>query len=158
MVLGRPEIAGLGLYATLDLEKARVRRTRKIKNQSFNPRSEGPRYEPRRCWEDIFDAISNAKHLIYITGWSIYTKISLVRDPTMPKPGGEIILGELLKNKADKGVNVLMLVWDDRTSVEALKKDGLMATDDKETGDYFQNTKFHCVLCPRNPDDGKSIF
>ncbi|CAK9170402.1 unnamed protein product [Ilex paraguariensis] len=120
--------------------------------------SEGPRYEPRRCWEDIFDAISNAKHLIYITGWSVYTKISLVRDRTMPKPGGEIILGELLKNKADKGVNVLMLVWDDRTSVEALKKDGLMATHDKETRDYFQNTKVRCVLCPRNPDDGKSIF
>ncbi|CAK9170410.1 unnamed protein product [Ilex paraguariensis] len=76
----------------------------------------------------------------------------------MPKPGGEIILGELLKKKADKGVNVLMLVWDDRTSVEALKKDGLMATHDKETGDFVQKTKVHCVLCPRNPDDGESIF
>ncbi|CAI9267763.1 unnamed protein product [Lactuca saligna] len=113
-------------------------------------------YKPQRCWEDIFDAISNAKHLIYITGWSVYTKILLVRDPSRPKPGGDVTLGELLKRKAEDGVNVLMLVWDDRTSVEALKKDGLMATHDQETGDFFRNTKVHCVLCPREPDDKNS--
>ncbi|KAI3454202.1 hypothetical protein Pfo_010865 [Paulownia fortunei] len=115
-------------------------------------------YEPQRCWEDIFDAINNAKHLIYITGWSVYTKITLIRDPKRQKPGGEIILGELLKKKADEGVSVLMLVWDDRTSVPELKKDGLMATHDQETKAYFQNTRVRCMLCPRNPDDGTSIF
>ncbi|KAE8687668.1 Phospholipase D alpha 1 [Hibiscus syriacus] len=109
-------------------------------------------------WEDIFDAICNAKHLIYITGWSVYTEITLVRDPRRPKPGGDRTLGQLLKDKADEGVTVLMLVWDDRTSVEEFKKDGLMATHDQETADYFKNTKVNCVLCPRNPDDGKSIF
>ncbi|XP_076956614.1 phospholipase D alpha 1-like [Bidens hawaiensis] len=113
-------------------------------------------YKPQRCWEDIFDAISNAKHLIYITGWSVYTKIVLIRDPRRPKPGGDVTLGELLKRKAEEGVNVLMLVWDDRTSVEALKKDGLMATHDQETADYFRDTKVHCVLCPREPDDKNS--
>ncbi|KAJ0687632.1 putative phospholipase D [Helianthus annuus] len=113
-------------------------------------------YWPQRCWEDIFDAISNAQHLIYITGWSVYTKIVLIRDPRRPKPGGNLTLGELLKRKAEDGVNVLMLVWDDRTSVEALKKDGLMATHDQETGDYFRGTKVHCVLCPRDPDDKES--
>ncbi|KAL8214590.1 hypothetical protein R6Q57_004039 [Mikania cordata] len=113
-------------------------------------------YEPRRCWEDVFDAISNAKHLIYITGWSVYTNIVLIRDPRRPKPGGNVTLGELLKRKADEGVNVSMLVWDDRTSVEVLKKDGLMATHDQETGDYFRDTKVHCVLCPREPDDKNS--
>ncbi|KAK3043722.1 hypothetical protein RJ639_001918, partial [Escallonia herrerae] len=112
--------------------------------------------EPERCWEDIFDVITNAKHLIYIAGWSVYTKITLVRDPKRPKPGGNITLGELLKKKANEGVSVLMLVWDDRTSVPELKKDGLMATHDQETGDFFQNTNVHCVLCPRNPDEGKS--
>nr|XP_043610156.1 phospholipase D alpha 1-like [Erigeron canadensis] len=110
-------------------------------------------YEPQRCWEDVFDAISDAKHLIYITGWSVYTKITLIRDPRRPKPGGEVTLGELLKRKADDGVNVLMLVWDDRTSVEDFKKDGLMATHDQETDDYFRGTKVHCVLCPREPDN-----
>lgn len=117
----------------------------------------GNYYEPHRCWEDVFDAISNAKHLIYITGWSVYTKITLVRDLSRQKPGGDMILGELLKKKANEGVRVLMLVWDDRTSVKLLKKDGLMATHDEDTKSYFHNTEVHCVLCPRNPDNGQSI-
>lgn len=121
------------------------------------PLSGGQYYEPHRCWEDIFDAITNAKHLIYITGWSVYTEISLIRDSRRPKPGGDITLGELLKQKASEGVRVLMLVWDDRTSVGLLKKDGLMATHDEETEQYFQGTDVHCVLCPRNPDDGGSF-
>ncbi|KAB5563819.1 hypothetical protein DKX38_003873 [Salix brachista] len=121
------------------------------------PLSSGENYDPHRCWEDVFDAITNAKHFIYITGWSVYTEISLVRDSRRPKPGGDISLGELLKKKASEGVRVLILVWDDRTSVSLLKKDGLMATHDEETEQYFQNTEVHCVLCPRNPDDGGSI-
>jgi phospholipase D1/2 len=32
-----------------------------------------------------------------------------------------------------------------------------MATHDEETEHYFQNTDVHCILCPRNPDDGGSI-
>lgn len=121
------------------------------------PLAGGKYYEPHRCWEDVFDAITNAKHLIYITGWSVYTEIALIRDSRRQKPGGHIKLGELLKNKASEGVKVLMLVWDDRTSVGLLKKDGLMATHDEETEQYFQGTDVHCVLCPRNPDDGGSI-
>ncbi|XP_016458333.2 phospholipase D alpha 1-like [Nicotiana tabacum] len=121
------------------------------------PLAGGKYYEPHRCWEDIFDAITNAKHLIYITGWSVYTEITLVRDSRRQKPGGDITLGELLKKKASEGVKVLMLVWDDRTSVGLLKKDGLMATHDQETEQFFQGTEVNCVLCPRNPDDGGSI-
>ena len=122
------------------------------------PLSGGKFYEPHRCWEDIFDAITNAKHFIYITGWSVYTEIALIRDSRRQKPGGDIMLGELLKKKASEGVRVLMLVWDDRTSVDLLKKDGLMATHDEETQNFFQNTDVHCVLCPRNPDDGGSFI
>ncbi|KAM1155224.1 hypothetical protein ACFX15_025555 [Malus domestica] len=114
-------------------------------------------YDQHRCWEDIFHAISNAKHLIYIAGWSVYTKITLVRDPNSQIPGGDLTLGELLKKKADEGVKVLMLVWDDRTSVKLLKRDGVMATHDEDTESYFHNTAVHCVLCPRNPDNGNSI-
>ncbi|EPS65578.1 hypothetical protein M569_09194 [Genlisea aurea] len=121
------------------------------------PLSGGQSYEPHRCWEDVFDAISNAKHLIYITGWSVYTEISLVRDNRRQKPGGDMTIGELLKKKANEGVRVLLLVWDDRTSVGLLKKDGLMATHDEETEHYFKDTEVHCVLCPRNPDDGGSF-
>lgn len=122
------------------------------------PLAGGKLYEPHRCWEDIFDAITNAKHMIYITGWSVYTEISLIRDSRREKPGGDITLGDLLKKKASEGVRVLMLVWDDRTSVGLLKKDGMMATHDEDTEHFFQNTDVHCVLCPRNPDDGGSII
>ncbi|XP_073292022.1 phospholipase D alpha 1 [Primulina huaijiensis] len=121
------------------------------------PLSGGTYYEPHRCWEDVFDAITNAKHLIYITGWSVYTEIALIRDSRREKPGGNVTLGELLKKKASEGVKVLMLVWDDRTSVGLLKKDGLMATHDEETEQFFQGTDVNCVLCPRNPDDGGSF-
>ncbi|GMH04517.1 hypothetical protein Nepgr_006357 [Nepenthes gracilis] len=121
------------------------------------PLSGGKLYEPHRAWEDVFDAISNAKNLIYIAGWSVYTQITLVRDPKRPKRGGDMILGELLKKKADEGVRVLMLVWDDRTSIKFFKEDGLMQTHDEETESYFHDTEVHCVLCPRNPDSGKTI-
>ncbi|RID76674.1 hypothetical protein BRARA_B03637 [Brassica rapa] len=114
-------------------------------------------YSHHRCWEDIFDAIWDAKHLIYITGWSVYTDITLIRDPKRPRQGGNLKLGELLKKKAEENVTVLMLVWDDRTSNEAFKRDGLMMTHDQETYNYFKNTKVRCVLCPRNPDNGSSI-
>lgn len=38
----------------------------------------------RGAWCDIYDAICSAQDLIYITGWSIYDKITLVRDPSKP--------------------------------------------------------------------------
>ncbi|KAB2629307.1 phospholipase D alpha 1-like [Pyrus ussuriensis x Pyrus communis] len=97
-----------------------------------------------RCWEDIFDAITNVRQFIYITGWSVYTEITLIRDPRRRKD--DITLGQLLKRKANEGVLVLLLVWDDRTSVEDIKKDE----------EYFRNTKVRCFLCPRNPDEGKN--
>jgi phospholipase D1/2 len=121
------------------------------------PLAGGKFYEPHRCWEDIFDAISNAQHFVYIAGWSIYPEITLIRDTRRQKAGGDLTLGELLKKRASEGIRVLMLVWDDRTSVKLLKQDGLMATHDEETGNYFQNSEVHCVLCPRNPDDGRSL-
>ncbi|TKY74727.1 Phospholipase D alpha 1 [Spatholobus suberectus] len=119
------------------------------------PISEGIDYIPARCWEDIYIAIRDAKHFIYIAGWSVYTEITLVRDN---EEYSNITLGELLKKKADEDVKVLLLVWDDITSVPDFKKDGLMATHDQETAAYFKNTRVHCVLCPRNPDDGRSII
>ncbi|KAJ4788522.1 Phospholipase D [Rhynchospora pubera] len=135
--------------------------------RSFYPRialSDGTYYEPRRCWEDVFDAINNARQFIYITGWSVYANITLIRDPQSQVANREgeavltLTLGELLKRKAQEGVRVLMLVWNDRTSVGLgpIKKDGLMATHDQDTAKYFQGTGVHCVLCPRNPDEGGS--
>lgn len=125
--------------------------------------SGGKFYEPQRCWEDVFEAISKAKHLIYIAGWSIYAPITLIRDSNREERlGGEynpsLTLGELLKKKASEGVRVLMLVWDDRTSVKLLKRDGVMATHDEDTASYFRNSGVHCVLCPREPEKGHQGF
>ncbi|KAJ7543194.1 hypothetical protein O6H91_09G029300 [Diphasiastrum complanatum] len=115
--------------------------------------------KPTRCWEDIFQAINNARHLIYLTGWSVYPEIKLVRDPERPIPGSSgVTLGELLKRKANEGVRVLMLVWDDRTSIPVVRPEGLMATHDQETLDYFARSNVKCILCPRNPDDHLSFI
>ncbi|KAH7287656.1 hypothetical protein KP509_32G068000 [Ceratopteris richardii] len=117
-------------------------------------------YQPARCWEDIYKAIVQAKHIIYIAGWSVYTKITLVRDMKRMIPGAEgVTLGELLKKKSMEGVRVLLLVWDDRTSISVLgmKTPGIMHTHDENTEDYFKGTNVQCVLCPRNPDDGASL-
>ena len=56
-----------------------------------------------------------------------------MRGPSTQNPGGDMILGELLKKKDNEGVRVLMLVWDDRTSVKLLKKEGLMSAHDEDT-------------------------
>lgn len=108
-------------------------------------------YQPTRCWEDIFEAINNARQLIYITGWSVYTEFKLCRDPHRHVPGDEgLTLGELLKKKADQGVRVNIMVWDDRSSFK-LRQQGQMRTHDEETALYFQKTAVNCFLCPRNP-------
>ncbi|KAL2644309.1 hypothetical protein R1flu_011896 [Riccia fluitans] len=115
--------------------------------------------EPTRCWEDVYSMITDAHHLIYITGWSVYTEIRLIRDEDRIIAGSRnVTLGELLKRKADQGVKVNLLIWDDRSSVGAVKPVGMMNTHDEETLEYFQNTKVNCVLCPRNPDSGLSII
>ncbi|KAM3299745.1 hypothetical protein ACQJBY_040977 [Aegilops geniculata] len=115
----------------------------------------GKPYQPRRCWEDVFEAITNARRMVYIAGWSVNTDVALVRDPRKPSSG---TLGELLKKKAAEGVRVLMLVWDDRTSLGLgpIRRDGLMATHDEDTATYFRGTGVRCILCPRNPDQGRS--
>ncbi|CAN6381807.1 unnamed protein product [Urochloa humidicola] len=123
----------------------------------------GRPYQPRRCWEDVYDAIAGAKHVVYITGWSVFPQITLVRDGggggggRHPAAGGET-LGELLKRKAKEGVRVLMLVWDDPTSVLNLGiLQGQMATNDANTFNYFRGSGVHCTLCPRDPDDAASF-
>eukprot|EP01018_Ginkgo_biloba_P035388 Gb_33997 [translate_table: standard] len=110
-------------------------------------------YRPSRLWEEMYKYIDGAKHFIYIAGWSVNTSITLVRDEQRMIPGAEgVTLGELLKKKADQGVTVLVLVWQDRTALSFLGNKGLMKTHDEETFKYFENTNVHCFLCPRKTD------
>ncbi|WMV49378.1 hypothetical protein MTR67_042763 [Solanum verrucosum] len=105
-------------------------------------------YGHGKCWRDIFDAICQARRLIYITGWSVWHKVRLVRDDASVE---DSCLGELLKSKSQEGVRVLLLVWDDPTSRSILgyKTDGLMATHDEETRRFFKHSSVQVLLCPR---------
>ncbi|XP_042465730.1 phospholipase D beta 1-like [Zingiber officinale] len=109
----------------------------------------GMQYQHGKCWYDIFDAISNARRLIYIGGWSVYHTVRLVRDSgNSPSP----ILGDLLKLKSQEGVRVLLLVWDDPTSRSILgyRTDGVMGTRDEETRRFFKHSTVQVLLCPRS--------
>lgn len=70
-------------------------------------------YVHGNCWRDIFEAISQARRLIYIIGWSVYHKVKLIRESDNAT---DCMLGDLLKIKSQGGVRVLLLVWDDPTS------------------------------------------
>ncbi|KAK3194923.1 hypothetical protein Dsin_026233 [Dipteronia sinensis] len=105
-------------------------------------------YVHGKCWFDIFDAIHQARRLIYITGWSVWHKVRLVRDAG---PALDCTLGELLRSKSQEGVRVLLLIWDDPTSRSILgyKTDGVMATHDEETRRFFKHSSVQVLLCPR---------
>ncbi|KAF3621194.1 Phospholipase D beta 1 [Capsicum annuum] len=108
----------------------------------------GMQYVHGKCWHDIFDAIHQARRLIYITGWSVWHKVKLVRDDASAE---KHTLGDLLKLKSQEGVRVLLLVWDDPTSRSFLgyKTDGVMATHDEETRSFFKHSSVKVLLCPR---------
>ncbi|KAK3429834.1 hypothetical protein EUGRSUZ_E01326 [Eucalyptus grandis] len=108
----------------------------------------GMYYAHGKCWQDIFDAIRQARKLIYITGWSVWHKVRLVRDAAS---GLDSTLGELLRTKSQEGVRVLLLVWDDPTSRNILgfTTDGIMATHDEETRRFFKHSSVQVLLCPR---------
>ncbi|MFS7970206.1 putative phospholipase D [Helianthus anomalus] len=113
------------------------------------------------CWEDICYAITEAHHMIYIVGWSVFHKIKLIREPTRPLPrGGDLTLGELLKYKSEEGVRVLLLVWDDKTSHSKffINTTGVMATHDEETKKFFKHSSVMCVLSPRYGSSKLSFF
>ncbi|GFP80148.1 phospholipase d delta [Phtheirospermum japonicum] len=113
----------------------------------------GRMFQNEQCWQDMCSAIERAKRLIYVTGWSVYVKTKLVREPTTrPVPGGSETLGELLKKKASEGVKVVLLVWDDPSSVkQKLYKlqEGLMKTHDEQTRKFFEDSLVNCLLVPR---------
>ncbi|KAD4982715.1 hypothetical protein E3N88_19386 [Mikania micrantha] len=109
---------------------------------------DGMHYVHGTCWIDIFNAIKDAQHLVYITGWSVWHKVTLVREKD---DAPNYTLGDLLKTKSQEGVKALLLVWDDPTSrnIMGYNVDGFMATHDEETRRFFKNSSVHVLLCPR---------
>ncbi|XVE73955.1 hypothetical protein DITRI_Ditri11bG0159800 [Diplodiscus trichospermus] len=108
----------------------------------------GMTYVHGKCWNDIFDAIRQATRLIYITGWSVWHKVRLVRDAGT---ASDCTLGDILRSKSQEGVRVLLLIWDDPTSRSILgyKTDGIMQTHDEETRRFFKHSSVQVLLCPR---------
>ena len=111
---------------------------------------DGSGYEATRTWRDVYETIKNAQKFIYVTGWSVYTAIQLVRGDE--DPDGFSNVGELLKTKADEGVRVLMMVWNEKLSTQATE--GLMGTHDEETWQFFEGSAVECAVVPRSKTDG----
>jgi len=111
---------------------------------------DGSQYQTTRCWKDLYDHIKNAQKFIYIAGWSVNTNISLVRGED--DPDGFSNVGELLKLKAEEGVRVLVMPWNEKLSTDVLP--GFMGTHDEETRQYFEDTMVDCVLVGRQKTDG----
>ncbi|WZZ41288.1 hypothetical protein YC2023_037547 [Brassica napus] len=113
----------------------------------------GMKYIHGKCWEDMAYAIRKAKNLIYITGWSVYHPVRLVRRNNDPTDG---TLGDLLKKRSKEGVRVLLLVWDDPTSrsFPKYRKQGVMNTSDEETRHFFKNSSVQVIICPRSDAEG----
>lgn len=130
-------------------------------SNGFDPsvRLDGGRpYRPARLWEDLYVAIRDARHFVYVAGWSVNTAITLVRDASRMIPGAEgVTLGELLKRKADEGVAVLVMPWQDKTSVPFLGNTGVMKTHDEQTRAFFHGTNVRCFLCPRDADTALTL-
>lgn len=40
--------------------------------------TDGSRYVPPRLWEDLYASINNARHFVYVAGWSFNVQITLV--------------------------------------------------------------------------------
>ncbi|RCV05784.1 hypothetical protein SETIT_1G110400v2 [Setaria italica] len=130
-------------------------------------------FEPGRCWEDLCLAVLGAQHLVYVAGWSVYTKVRLLREAMsleMTAKAAEVMalggaavekmsLGDLLKYKSQEGVRVLLLVWDDKTSHDNffLRTRGVMQTHDEETKKFFKHSSVICALSPRYPSSKLSM-
>jgi len=109
---------------------------------------DGTQYLATRCWVDIYSAICNAQKVIYVTGWSVYTGISLVRgEDSVIYPDSNI--GELLIRKAAEGVCVCVMTWNEKSNDGGMLE-GMMGTHDEDTYNYFRGTDVVCANVPRS--------
>ena len=105
-------------------------------------------FNGRNCFSDMYDAMENAKQIIYITGWSLNPNIRLKRDSDDPKESRT--LGELLIDKANEGISVFLILWNETGSNIASNMD----TGDGEAINYFRNTRVVAILSRRSGYSG----
>eukprot|EP01053_Blabericola_migrator_P000064 Blabericola_migrator_1__63@NODE_1015_length_5700_cov_454_708148_g697_i0_p1_GENE_NODE_1015_length_5700_cov_454_708148_g697_i0NODE_1015_length_5700_cov_454_708148_g697_i0_p1_ORF_typecomplete_len841_score131_67PLDc_2/PF13091_6/19PLDc_2/PF13091_6/2_7e19PLDc/PF00614_22/4e03PLDc/PF00614_22/4_1e03PLDc/PF00614_22/3_2e08PLDc/PF00614_22/4_4e07PLD_C/PF12357_8/9_3e14_NODE_1015_length_5700_cov_454_708148_g697_i031375659 len=110
----------------------------------------GETYNAASCWSDIETNIRDAKSFIMLAGWSVKTDCRLTRSYT--ETDHPITLGDLLLQRADDGLKVVVMVWDDITSRD-FYKGGLMATYDEYTKDFFKGSSVDVILARRIAGD-----
>eukprot|EP01065_Artemidia_motanka_P014465 TRINITY_DN1839_c0_g1_i1.p1 TRINITY_DN1839_c0_g1~~TRINITY_DN1839_c0_g1_i1.p1 ORF type:complete len:1172 (+),score=237.19 TRINITY_DN1839_c0_g1_i1:99-3518(+) len=112
-------------------------------NQEAMPRG----YLPRNCWEELYHSIISAEEFIYVVGWSVCDSIPLLRERELQVKGSrwdkDTPIGELLKWKAEQGVTVLVMIWDEATT-RVTDGVGVAGTFSAKTCQFFQNTKVAC--------------
>mmetsp|Transcript_3912 Transcript_3912/g.8266 ORF Transcript_3912/g.8266 Transcript_3912/m.8266 type:complete len:861 (-) Transcript_3912:135-2717(-) len=117
-------------------------------------------WTPPRLWRDIYDAICGAKYFIYVAGWSVDTDQFLLRGEelkeALDKGKYSPRIGELLKSKADEGVVVNLMQWDDNSSNLAFP--GMMGTFDEKTRNFFRSTKVNSRLMSMIGDEVNTMF
>ncbi|KAI0563002.1 Phospholipase D [Gracilaria domingensis] len=112
-----------------------------------------PEYRHARCWSELARAIMSATELIYIAGWAVWHDLVMVRTNYDDDEWNGLKLGEMLKQKAEEGVTVCVMVWDEYASNQLYS--GLMGTHDEEIVVYFDNSRVNCIKVGRqNPKDG----
>ena len=101
-------------------------------------------WSPPRLWRDIYDAMCNANQFIYAVGWSFDADQLLLRGDELTK---ELVhgkysprLGDLLMSKAEEGLVVNLMQWDDFSSNMVVEA-GKMGTHDEKTRNFFEGTK-----------------
>lgn len=116
-------------------------------------------WKPQHLWRDMYEAICHAKIMIYVNGWSVDVSQSLLRgeakEEALKNGKYSPYIGELLKQKAEEGVVVNVMVWDDATSNDILG--GMMGTKDEEAKKCFHNTKVTLVLAPMAGDEKNNV-
>jgi len=113
---------------------------------------DGSKYTPTRLWLDLYQSINNAQKLIYVTGWSVFTGISLVRGEAAAEvEDNNTNVGELLIKKAAEGVRVLVMTWNEKSNDSGLMA-GMMGTHDEDTFAFFKGTAVQCSNVPRQKE------
>lgn len=109
-------------------------------------------FKTTSCFEAIAEAVENSKYFCLFAGWSINTATALKRpvEEALHEP-----IGELLKRKSEQGVRVIVMIWDDITSLEGNNffKEGIMCTFDEYTRQFFKNTEVTVIVAPRSAGD-----
>lgn len=112
-----------------------------------------PEFTHSRCWLELASAIMSSNEFIYITGWAVWPQLVMVRTDHPGDMWNGLTLGEMLIQKAEEGVRVCVMVWDELASGRFFK--GIMGTHDEEVVSYFRKSKVHAIKVGRqNARDG----